>query len=219
LDYRGAEGGGIIRIMAGVVANILRWFSGRARAQEGPADSLVESPPRSASMVAEPRPEPAAAKLDAVPPIADREEASPPIATLAPAEVTPAQVTPARVTLLKVKPVEVEPTPDQSTPVASPVQTSPVPPASNGNGAPVVVDAEEIKRRRELVRSLFNDFWSDSDEKPAAFVDRLDQAEAYLNERLSASGEPWQIDANTRKVLGLPARSNGRGRSSAAARR
>lgn len=202
--------------MAGVVANILRWFSGRGP-HEGPAESLAQSPPPPASIVAESRVEPA--KLDAVASMADRDEASIPVATLAPAEVTPAQVTPARVTRLKVKPVEVEQTPDDSTPVAPPVQTSPVPPASNGNGAPVVLDAEEIKRRRELVRSLFNDFWSDSDEKPAAFVDRLDQAEAYLNERLNASGEPWQIDANTRKVLGLPARSNGRGRGAAAARR
>jgi hypothetical protein len=37
-------------------------------------------------------------------------------------------------------------------------------------------------------------------------VDRLDQAEIYLNDRLTACGEYWQLDAKTRKLLGLPAR-------------
>lgn len=66
----------------------------------------------------------------------------------------------------------------------------------------------EIQRRRELVRTLFNDFWSGRYDKPAAFVDRLDQAEAYLNERLTACGEHWQLDAKTRVMLSLPPRSN-----------
>ena len=48
------------------------------------------------------------------------------------------------------------------------------------------------------------------DEKPAAFVDRLDQAEDYLNERLAAGGECWQLDAKMRNILGLPTRSNSR---------
>jgi hypothetical protein len=69
-------------------------------------------------------------------------------------------------------------------------------------------DQTEIQRRRELVRALFNDFWSGSDDKPVTFVDRLNQAEAYLNDRLTARGEPWQLDANTRKMLGLPPRAN-----------
>jgi hypothetical protein len=51
--------------------------------------------------------------------------------------------------------------------------------------------------------------WSSHD-KPAAFVDRLDQAESYLNERLTACGEFWQLDATTRKMLSLPPRSNSR---------
>jgi len=67
---------------------------------------------------------------------------------------------------------------------------------------------QEIQRRRELVRALFNDFWSGWDEKPGTFADRLDQAESYLNERLVACGECWQLDAKTRKMLGLPRRSN-----------
>jgi hypothetical protein len=67
---------------------------------------------------------------------------------------------------------------------------------------------EEIQRRRDLVRMLFNDFWSNAHDKPAAFVQRLDQAEDYLNERLAASGELWRLDTNTRVMLGLPPRAN-----------
>jgi hypothetical protein len=69
-------------------------------------------------------------------------------------------------------------------------------------------DQEEIQRRRDLVRTLFNDFWSEAHDKPAAFVERLDQAEDYVNERLTACGEFWQLDAKTRAMLGLPPRSN-----------
>ena len=69
-------------------------------------------------------------------------------------------------------------------------------------------DRQEIQRRRELVRALFNDFWNGSGDKPVTFVDRLNQAETYLNERLTARGEPWQLDAGTRKMLGLPPRAN-----------
>jgi hypothetical protein len=67
---------------------------------------------------------------------------------------------------------------------------------------------EEIQRRRDLVRTLFNDFWSGAYEKPAAFAARLDQAEDYVNERLAARGEFWQLDAKTRVTLGLPPRAN-----------
>jgi hypothetical protein len=74
--------------------------------------------------------------------------------------------------------------------------------------AHVVPDQQEIERRRNLVRVLFNDFWNGAYEKPVAFVDRLDQAEDYLNECLAASGEFWRLDAKTRVMLGLPPRSN-----------
>jgi len=37
-------------------------------------------------------------------------------------------------------------------------------------------------------------------------VERLDQAEEYVNERLAADGEFWRLDANTRAILGLPSR-------------
>jgi hypothetical protein len=76
--------------------------------------------------------------------------------------------------------------------------------------AAVALDQDEIERRRNLVRNLFNDFWSGTHEKPAGFTERLDQAEDYLNERLAAHGEIWQLDATTRAVLGLPARLDSR---------
>src|SRR5207248_9584793 len=45
-----------------------------------------------------------------------------------------------------------------------------------------------------LVRALFNDFWNGHDDKPVTFLDRLNQAETYLNERLTARGDRWQLD-------------------------
>lgn len=70
-----------------------------------------------------------------------------------------------------------------------------------------VPDTQEIERRRNLVRTLFNDFWSGAHDKPATFAKRLDQAEDYLNECLTANGEFWRLDNNTRALLGLPPRS------------
>ena len=80
--------------------------------------------------------------------------------------------------------------------------------AQTNRAAHIVLDDQEIQRRRDLVRAFFNDFWSGSDDKPAAFVDRLDQAESYVNERLTAGGEFWRLDAETRPMLGLPPHSN-----------
>jgi len=40
--------------------------------------------------------------------------------------------------------------------------------------------------------------------RQAGFAERLNQAEGYINERLAACGETWQLDAATRKQLGLP---------------
>jgi hypothetical protein len=80
--------------------------------------------------------------------------------------------------------------------------------AQIGSAASTVLDQEEIQRRRDLVRTLFNDFWSGAHDKPAAFVERLDQAEDYLNERLAETGEFWRLDAKTRVTLGLPPRAN-----------
>ena len=74
-----------------------------------------------------------------------------------------------------------------------------------------VPDQQEIERRRNLVRMFFNDFWREASDKPAAFVERLDQAEDYLNERLAASRELWRVDVKTRLMLGLPPRANSSG--------
>jgi hypothetical protein len=76
------------------------------------------------------------------------------------------------------------------------------------SAASTVLEQEELQRRRDLVRTLFNDFWSGAYEKPASFVERLDEAEDYLNERLVEIGEFWQLDAKTRVTLGLPPRSH-----------
>ena len=76
------------------------------------------------------------------------------------------------------------------------------------SAASTVPDREEIQRRRDLVRMLFNDFWSGAYEKPATFVERLDQAEDHVNERLAETGEFWRLDAKTRITLGLPPRAN-----------
>ena len=74
---------------------------------------------------------------------------------------------------------------------------------------PSALDEGEIQRRRNLVRIFFNDFWSGSYEKPAGFLQRLDQAEGYVNGRLAANGEAWRLDSQTRVMLGLPPRSAG----------
>jgi hypothetical protein len=66
------------------------------------------------------------------------------------------------------------------------------------------LNQQEIERRREIVRRFFNDFWRSSDDKPATFAERLNRAEGHINERLAACGETWQLDAATRKQLGLP---------------
>ena len=89
-----------------------------------------------------------------------------------------------------------------TTPITADAKLDPV--------AAIALNQMEIQRRRDLVRRLFNDFWSGAHEKPAAFSERLDQAEDYLNERLAANGEIWQLDITTRAMLGLPARLNPR---------
>jgi hypothetical protein len=67
---------------------------------------------------------------------------------------------------------------------------------------------QELGRRREIVRQFLNDFWSSTDDKPTTFTERLNQAEDYINERLTACGEAWLLDSATRKQLGLPAHSH-----------
>ena len=66
------------------------------------------------------------------------------------------------------------------------------------------INKQEIARRREIVRQFFNDFWMSTDDKPRTFAERLNGAEDHINEQLAARGETWQLDAATRKQLGLP---------------
>ena len=63
---------------------------------------------------------------------------------------------------------------------------------------------QEIARRREIARQFFNDFWRSTDDKPSTFAERLNRAEDHINEQLATRGETWQLDATTRKQLGLP---------------
>jgi hypothetical protein len=76
---------------------------------------------------------------------------------------------------------------------------------------PSAIDEGEIQRRRNLVRTFFNDFWTGAYEKPVGFLERLDQAENYVNDRLTAVGEAWRLDSKTRAMLGLPSRVNSAG--------
>ena len=105
--------------------------------------------------------------------------------------------------------------PNTSAPLRAPVTADAIGQAQVGCVISIQPDQQEIQRRRELVRTLFNDFWRGCDEKPGTFADRLDQAESYLNERLAACGECWQLDAKTRKILCLPRRSNSSNEESA----
>jgi hypothetical protein len=45
---------------------------------------------------------------------------------------------------------------------------------------------QEIERRREIVRQVFNDFWMSTDDKSRTFAERLNRAEDHINERLRA---------------------------------
>ena len=96
---------------------------------------------------------------------------------------------------------------EETVAVANP-NTQVRPEAQINGGIPSALDEGEIQRRRNLVRTFFNDFWSGSYEKPAGFVERLDQAEDYVNDRLVADGEAWRLDSQTRAMLGLPPRVN-----------
>src|SRR5262249_16213039 len=67
---------------------------------------------------------------------------------------------------------------------------------------------QELERRRKIVQQFFNDFCRSADAKPVKFAERLNLAEGYINERLVACGEAWQLDSAVRKQLGLPPHSH-----------
>jgi hypothetical protein len=102
--------------------------------------------------------------------------------------------------------VTVEPNPE-----IKPIPDAEINPITNAGIRSIadgVPEQQEIERRRNVIRMLFNDFWNGIHDKPAAFVDRLDQAEDYVNERLAANGEFWRLNDKTRRMLCLPRRSN-----------
>src|SRR5262249_1927479 len=53
---------------------------------------------------------------------------------------------------------------------------------------PSIPDKQEIERRRDLVRTLFNDFWGGAYEKPITFVERRAPGGGYLDEPLEGNG-------------------------------
>jgi hypothetical protein len=114
----------------------------------------------------------------------------------------------ARLVSTAVEDAAVKPSGTESSPAPITADVIIGPEAKTNRIARIVLDDQEIQRRRDLVRTLFNDFWSEANDKPAAFVDRLAQAESYINERLTACGEFWQLDAETRITLGLPSTKN-----------
>ena len=73
-----------------------------------------------------------------------------------------------------------------------------------GVTAEASANQQEIARRREIVRQFFIDFWRSTDDKPSTFAECLNRDEGHINERLAARGETWQLDAASRKRLGLP---------------
>jgi hypothetical protein len=100
------------------------------------------------------------------------------------------------------RPFSVEPESPISVEPESPIGVEPERPiGSEAKGSP---NQQEIDRRRAIVRKFFNDYWASVDDKPASFAARLDGAEGYINERVAAGGEAWQLDPATRKQLGLP---------------
>ena len=76
-----------------------------------------------------------------------------------------------------------------------------VSPAEQIESPPVQWDDES---RRNLIRQLFNEYWTGIEDKPPTFAERLGVAERYINERLADRDVGWRLDAGTRKQLGLP---------------
>jgi hypothetical protein len=114
------------------------------------------------------------------------------------------------ISIKPARPIDLAPESPASIAPERPTSPEPASPGFVQSGVPAGVDAdespnpEEIDRRRAVVRAFFNDYWSSIEDKPASFAERLDGAEAYINERVEAGGEAWRLDPATRKLLGLP---------------
>jgi hypothetical protein len=190
---------------------MLRWFAriGSAFKKGIPEPERPESSTAThGSAENAPQTVPAATSPDAAPPIPS---ASPPAALAAGEQIAEAaeiqDASPVATDTADAQIAEAAAIQDAS-PVASDAadaRTAQV--ARDPDAALIAPDRQEVLRRRELVRTFFNDFWSGRDDKPATFQERLDQAETYLNERLVALGESWRLDDDARKMLSLPSRS------------
>ncbi len=165
---------------------LLDWIKGTfAKAPDG--QPAVEPPARAPERIENPAAEPTPAAAPA-----QSEEYAAAIETTL--EITPSPP--------EEDPISLEPPPQ----IEAPPPPSPVAPPIHINLSPAgIPDESEIERRRGMVRQFFNDYWSSVEDKPSTFAERLDGAEHYINERVAAGGEPWQLDHATRKQLGLPA--------------
>ena len=77
----------------------------------------------------------------------------------------------------------------------------------SGQEAKALTVQQDDESRRELIRRLFNEYWTGVEDKPPTFAQRLEIAKAYINERLADRDVGWRLDAVTRKQLGLPSSS------------
>ncbi len=185
----------------GAVENTLRWFARIGAAFNKPTQYLSRLRPAS-HITAESRTESTAEEAKI---IAAANES----ATIQPTNGTESAAEEARVIAAANENATIQPTTGASFPAPVSADAKVEPDAQVNHVPPILPDQHEIQRRRDLIRTLFNDFWDGASDKPRAFVERLDQAETYLNERLTALGEFWQLDANTRVMLGLPPRPRG----------
>lgn len=162
---------------------------GPARNGGAPADAVPAAPPREKSGSTEPIAGTPPRPLDMAPaqPLRAEPETQIDVAPARPIEV-------AREDAARLEP-------EAAADSEPPISIEPRARAVDPSGPP---DQNEVDRRRGLVRRFFNDYWSSVDEKPASFAERLDGAEGYINERVAAGGEAWQLDSATRKQLGLP---------------
>jgi hypothetical protein len=120
-----------------------------------------------------------------------RELIGPPLRPLAPSAIE----------VVEAEDVTIEPALPEADEITAAEEILELPPADVADSP---LDAGEIGRRRDLLRSLFVDFWTLDEDKPKTFAERLDLAEGFINARLAAGGEPWRLDCRTRKTLGLP---------------
>jgi hypothetical protein len=174
-------------LLTGVQVKLLDWIKGAVGLAKAPARPQQDRPPPDAPRQIDDR--------------APAEVASPDAGEIRPAH--PINIKPAR-------PVELAPEGSAGIAPERPISAEPARPDFVQPGGPAGVEAdgapnpEEIDRRRAVVRAFFNDYWSSVEDKPASFAERLDGAEAYINERVEAGGEVWRLDPATRKLLGLP---------------